>query len=589
MQPKQALSLHASGSTKLERLWRAVHGHAVPSTVTRVFDLFVPPDLLHSAWPSQVSDDHTPYEFSLLLGGVEPEVRILAEALPTAGASTLGETLRAGQGLRTVLETELGADFQRFDRIADLFLPREPIGTFALWYGASFDARGLPSFKVYLNPAVQGAHAAPRLVEEALDRLGFRDTWSTVARAFCRGRERDELRFLSLDLSSGADARVKVYGFLHDAPLEHLLHVASTVPGADLERVARFVRAVAGGDGVLSARHQPATCLAFAAGETLPRACTVHVPVRAFAGNDAAAHGRVLRALAEIDIPSAPYESAVEALAARPLDQGSGLLAWAALRTGGERRTSTVYLAPLALADEPSHAEVLPSPSVDDPEHVVRRHDERPITDHPFFARLEREPFNGRVLAILVLNMREAITLHFARRLASVVARVEEDPIRSILAKQLNDELGNGDPSRTHKVLFDVFANGVKEWLTEPPSPASLEPGRVFGAALEELYLARSPYEGLGATLIMEVLGKQADLALGKLFRRNRETLPAPVLEWLVLHEELEHDHVDESHALARMIPAGPKKRLAARGAAELWDVAWAFLDAMYHVCFARA
>lgn len=577
---------HELCGTQLDKLWNAVHGRSAPPSVSRVLDVLVPPTLETSHWPSYVSDDHTPYELSLLLGGGEPEIRLMAEPLPLTGPVTLTDTVRAAQRLRPSLEV-LGADFTRFDAVADLFLPPDPSGAFAVWYASSFTADGVPAFKAYFNPAARGRHDAPRLVEEALARLGVRGGWATVCRAMNRGPELDELRFFSLDLARSASARVKVYGFHHQATYEVLSRAIAAVPGADLNAVRRFCRTLLEGEGALVAERQPATCLAFVGDDPLPKTGTVHVPIRSFAGDDATAHARVKRALGELGIAAAPFEAAALAMSQRPLDEGCGVVAWAAVRTGGAHPKANVYLAPKALVDEPPRSPVVLPRRPDDPEAVVRKFEHESIAVHPFFSRLARDPFDDRPLALLVLNIREAITRHFARRLANVIARVEEDPIRSVLAKQLNDELGDGDPSRTHKILFERFAAGFALRLAESFPDVALEPGRAFGAVQEELYLHRSPYEGLGATLVMELLGKQADLTMGRLLRRSPNPLPDPVMEWLVLHEELEIAHVDESFELARMIPAGSKASLAVRGAEELGRAGWSFLDDMYSVCFA--
>ncbi len=579
---------HELCGTQLERLWGAVHGRPPPRQVLHVVDLLVPRGLERPAWPSYVSDDHTPYELSLLIGDDGAEVRLMAEPMPTSGPVTLASTIAAGLGLRPALE-ELGADFTRLDRIADLFLPDSPSGAFALWLAASFSADGKPAFKAYLNPAIQGRHEAPRLVEEALERLGVRGGWATVCRAMTRGPALDELRFFSIDLAPTEAARVKVYGFHHDATVDVLARAVAQVPGADLPAVRRFCRTLLAGEGALVAERQPATCLAFVGNDALPKTGTVHVPIRTFAGDDATAQARVACAIRELGLSPRAFEAATAALAQRPLEEGSGVVAWAAVRTGGDRPKANVYLAPKALVDEPTRAAVAPRRRTDDPEAVVRRFDEETIAAHPFFRRLAREPFDERPLALLVFNIREAITLHFARRLANVVARVEEDPIRSILVKQLNDELGDGDPSRTHKILFERFAAGFARRVEGTLGEDSLGPGRAFGSVQDELYLSRSAYEGLGATLVMELLGKQADLTMGKLLRRSETPLPAPVMEWLTLHEELEIAHVDESYELARMIPSGRKAELAVRGAEELGHAGWAFLDDMYSVCFAAA
>jgi DMATS type aromatic prenyltransferase len=582
-------SFHELSWTQLDSLWSAIHRRSPPPNVRRILEILVPPELERTTWPSFVSDDHTPYEYSLLVGPSSVDIRLMSEPLPHAGPVTLAGTMAAAARARRTLESELGVDFTRFDRIADLFLPQDLCGPFAVWYAVSFAPDGAPSFKVYLNPLVHGLRAAPHLLEEALDRLGVRGAWSTITRAMPRGPELDEMRFFSLDLGADESARVKVYGFHHGATIDDLTRTLAVVPDADLDAARRFCRLLVEGEGELRATRQPGTCLAFVGDSALPKTGTLHIPIRAFATDDAMAHKRVSLAMSEVGLPTATFDAALEGYAQRPLDQGSGLIAWAALRTGAGGLKSNVYLAPKAVSDEPTRAQVRPTPKMDAPEVVVRRFEAGSVATHPFLARLAREPFDATSIALLVLNVREAITQHFARRLANVAARVEEDELRSILTKQLNDELGNGDPNRTHKLLFERFADGIAPWAAGLNTPLLLEPGRVFGEVQEELYIRRSPYEGLGATLIMEVLGKQGDIVLGQQLRRRSEPLSPMVMEWLVLHEELEIDHVEESFELARRIPEGNKARLAARGAEELGHASWAFLDGMYRVCFARA
>ena len=582
-------TFHELCAAQVGRLWRALHGQSPPAAVERVVELLVPRELGRSRWQSFVSDDHTPYELSLLLSRTGAEIRLMSEPLPLDGPATIASTIASAARIRARLESELAVDFRRLDAVADLFLREDAKGAFAIWYAVSFASDGTPSFKLYLNPLVLGRRAAPHIVEEALARLGLHGAWATVSRAMPRGPELDELRFFSLDLGDNDIARVKVYGFHHDADIDDLLRVLAVVPEADLDAVRRFCRVLVDGEGTLRASRQPATCLAFVGDGAIPKTGTVHIPIRAFAGDDDIARRRVVVALNEVGVPSAPFEAALEAHVMRPLDEGSGAIAWAALRTGIGELKANVYLAPKVLCDDAPHASVHPSAAMDDPEAVIARFEASSVAAHPFLARLARQPFDETAIALLVLNVREAITQGFARRLSNVVARIDEDDLRSILCKQLNDELGNGDPARTHRALFERFAAGVAPWARGLDTPLLLEPGSIFGEAQEELYMRRSPYEGLGATLIMEVLGKQGDLVLGEQLRRREQQLSPTVMEWLNLHEALEVDHVDESFALARRIPPGNKSRLAARGAEELGRAAWAFLDGMYRVCYARS
>ena len=85
---------------------------------------------------------------------------------------------------------------------------------------------------------------------------------------------------------------------------------------------------------------------------------------------------------------------------------------------------------------------------------LVDYFEEHSIADHPFFARMRREPVRLEVLARLLANFRVGITREFPRRLAWLTARVMDDAIRCVLAKQLNDEMGDGDFKRAHRGLL---------------------------------------------------------------------------------------------------------------------------------------
>lgn len=578
---------HEIGREQLGRLWSAVYGGNVPASVSMLFDRMVPPGSAWSGWPSDISDDHTPYEFSLLLGRDYTELRVMAEVVPSGEGVSLERTIQEGRAFTQRLARERGVDLGRFEKVEDLFFPEEPRGLFAFWHAAILDPKGeRPGFKVYMNPQVRGKEYAPLVVEEMLSRLDFRGAWPVVTEAARRGPALDEIRYVSLDLSDSNLARVKVYLFHHDATFADLQHVASLAPGHDASKMDRFLRTMAGGDGILRAARIAGTCLAFVAGQAKPRTCTVHVPIRAYAGNDEIARQRILQATADLGMPSGPYERAVDALAHRPLALGSGLHAWVGLRTGATDPRMNIYLAPEAVATESAHPTVVPLVDTGSPAALIRHYEDIPIPSiHPFLQRMAREPFALSRMFLLLLNVQHGITRAFARRLAHVVARVEEDDIRSILAKQLNDELGSGNPDHMHTVLFDRFVEGLRPYATSPVDDRTLAPGRALAQTLERVFTQCDAYEGVGASLIMEVYGRQIDQFIGGQFRRQ-DDLPAPIMEWLTLHETLEVDHVNESFDLAGRIPGGWKQASAARGAKAIGDAGWAFLDAMYPVFF---
>lgn len=582
------MSVATSARERYETLCRAIFGtEAAPAALTFIDTLL--PDGPASTFQSDVTDDGSPFELSVVLHpkGRDPELRILTES-PSVDGSFRG-TVQGGQKLAAALERSVGG-FARAKKVLDLFLPDAPEGPFALWFAAGLDRAGKAKPKLYFNPKVRGESSAPAVVEEAFARLGLASSFRYVAEAMARGPHLDDLRFFSLDLEDTPEARVKAYVFHRDATLADIVRVAGIARVRDDERLATFVRTIAGGDGRLSGERQVGTCLTFVGGGA-PVGATTHVPVRVWAGNDAVARARIEVAAEELGLDAEPYRRAIDVFAKRDLAAGRGIHSYASLRTEASGARLNVYLSPELYAVEPSRAVRRPGVQVsalETPTEVVDSYEEKwPITSHPFLARVAREENSVSALALVLLNFRVAITRDFARRLANVVGRVEEDDVRCIIAQQLAEELGSGDYARAHKNLFEKLAGGMEVLRPEGDLDALLEPGKRLGEKIEELYVQRDAYEGLGATLIMEVYGRQVDQFIGQQLRRQTK-LPEAVVEWLTLHEELEVEHVDEVKTLARVIPSGEKALASARGARELGLAGWRFFDELYEMHYGK-
>ncbi|HTA89785.1 MAG TPA: tryptophan dimethylallyltransferase family protein [Polyangiaceae bacterium] len=297
-----------------------------------------------SEWVSEISDDNTPIEFSVAIADGKAEVRALFE--PEGEEPTLPAYRAAGLAFNQRLEQEFGADLRRFRDVQDLFLPEDVKGPFAVWSSAVFRPKKAPAFKAYFNPNARGTDKAFDLVEEALHRLGLGGAWQSLSHhILARGPKLDELKYFALDLTSEAEARVKVYVRHHAASPEDLefaaTPAASHVPGETLD----FVRAMRGGRGRLHARAA-FTCSSFIgdAGEG-PAATTVYVPVCAYARDDERVRERVRTYLVEQGGDPALYDSVISSYANRPLDEGVGMQSWAALRRHDEQIRLTVYLA----------------------------------------------------------------------------------------------------------------------------------------------------------------------------------------------------------------------------------------------------
>jgi pyrroloquinoline quinone (PQQ) biosynthesis protein C len=186
----------------------------------------------------------------------------------------------------------------------------------------------------------------------------------------------------------------------------------------------------------------------------------------------------------------------------------------------------------------------------------------------------------------LFANGREAVVEPFVRRLASVIDRVNDKHIGCILTKQLNEELGNGDPSQVHRVLFDRLFLALEANKPESVTAQMLAPGRELNQRLDELFFDPNHSVGVGSAIVMEIRGKQIDQFMEKEFV-TRTTVDSDSLSWLTLHAEIEIEHADESLELASLITKSDGDEKAARQGAKMTaDAMWNFCDGMYRVCF---
>ena len=105
----------------------------------------------------------------------------------------------------------------------------------------------------------------------------------------------------------------------------------------------------------------------------------------------------------------------------------------------------------------------------DAPTSIVDFYEGIEVADHPLFVTLASREVDLSALWVLVANMNEGISPNFVRWLALTIARIEDTRLCSLLAKQLSDELGNGDPSRIHRTLLEGFVAGREPWSPRGP------------------------------------------------------------------------------------------------------------------------
>lgn len=548
-------------------------------------------------WPSEISDDASPYELSLVPTPGAPEVRVLWESQGPSG--DLKSKMRAGLETQRRLCERFGARSDRFTAIADLFLPEEPEGKFVIWHAARlWPLEAKPELKIYLNPQARGRIKAGAVVEEALERLGFRGVWPVISEAMPRGPELDEILYFSLDLWAGEAARVKIYLQHHNPTDDVLRAVAGASPNADPEAVVAFYHAITAdrpalgsfeviyGDALPPAGVSPGSCLSFTSA-SLPRpvAMTLHVPVRSHVTDDSETFERASAAFSPES--ARLHRLAVEAVRQRPLETGRGLTAVMSLRSQGAKSRNTCYLSAEAFSPLPKpSSQARAMPAVPPLERMVELYEEeRRLNEHPFFQRMKREPVAVQHLWLMFANGLIGASEPFPRWVSHTIHNVEDPRIRAVLAEQLYEELGSGDPDRNHAKLMGQLLEAIGAWKPANVGDAMYEPGRRMARRLDGIYYDPQPYTAVGASIVSELLGKQADHFVGEQFRRQQE-VGTTSAEWLLLHEALEVDHANESLLLARYVEDEEHRRAAWRGGRLVYATAWQFFTDLYALCF---
>jgi tryptophanase len=296
------------------------------------------------AWESQISDDHTPVEFSISFDmGRTPRLRFLVE--PSGRRPDLGANMQAGLQVLELLADRYQFSLDRLSMLQDLFFPRRPQGTFGLWLAAELGRSGTHRFKVYLNPAVHGPDRASQVVGEALARLGFGDAFLSLLRyGVPRNPQVDRFYIFSLDLGSPwGRPRVKVYIRHEGFSAAEAALTACAVPGVSPESIAQFCELV-GGPGRFTGRPL-ISCFSLVEGDhERPSGHALHVPIRDYVEHDREARNRASAALDCYGFDASVLGRALAGVSRRPLAAGVGLISYVALVCNPRPRRMTVYL-----------------------------------------------------------------------------------------------------------------------------------------------------------------------------------------------------------------------------------------------------
>lgn len=337
----------------LEGIARKLGPNGWAEQVRTAFDVLVEPwgTVPVSDLPfSDVSPDGSPVEYAITLTGDTPVLQLAVE--PLAPHGDYAARAEAARRVMSRLASHYGAHTQRWDQVADIFLPSEGAADHVAMYGLEAVAGRPPQFKVWFYPEVRGVRRAPETVAEALVKLGLEEAWETVLGHARRGFERDRPALFSLDLTSSATARTKVYFRHYDSSAQHMADICGEGSRRTAAAVRDFCTTLAGNTG--SGVQPPVTCLALnGSGQGIRSSVTPYVPLWIAAPDDAVMGARMTALLVSHGVSPARYEEAVHALARRPLSAARGLHNYASLQLGKAGPRIKVYLSPELVSSDP--------------------------------------------------------------------------------------------------------------------------------------------------------------------------------------------------------------------------------------------
>lgn len=293
---------------------------------------------------SDITDDGTPYEFSLGFQPGEVAFRLLWEAQAPVGLACPEELWAAAETVTRTAVRRWGVVTEPLDRIKDAFRPRpERPARFAMWHALTFDASGGFLLKAYVNPAA--AEQPREATLEALRRLGHERLAASVERLLAAWPE-DRIAYFSVDLAAPEASRTKVY-LAHPGTTCDLLEKRLDGLGAyRAGEASGLIRRLGAGDGPFP-RRPVLTCLAGRIGRDEPNV-TVHFPVRCYVGRDA----DVLRGLSEVLEPAqlATLDAVLRDDLGFSPERGRGAISYVSRQWTAAGTQTTAYVQPHFLA-----------------------------------------------------------------------------------------------------------------------------------------------------------------------------------------------------------------------------------------------
>ena len=185
-----------------------------------------------------------PYEYSLVLGPEDVELRVFFRPQAPSGRSTPMDSWSQGWHTLQQLSATGTAHLDRAETLTDLFRPEHPQASLGMCIGASLGTNGISGTKVYFDGVAQGRDRITGVTKDALARLGYGSAFEWLR----SNDPRDVANLMfSLDLLESPSARVKLYSSITETTSSELEARLVGLPGYEHGAASAFLAALTQG------------------------------------------------------------------------------------------------------------------------------------------------------------------------------------------------------------------------------------------------------------------------------------------------------------------------------------------------------
>ncbi|MBX3246228.1 MAG: iron-containing redox enzyme family protein [Myxococcales bacterium] len=183
-------------------------------------------------------------------------------------------------------------------------------------------------------------------------------------------------------------------------------------------------------------------------------------------------------------------------------------------------------------------------------EHVRHVKTHTAWRDNPYFAELAAGRFERDDFVETQVQFLSAVAF-FSRPMAVLAARLPRSALRQNLLRNVSEEHGHGDPSRTHEATFTELLGRLGVTPEDIAARALGPEVRAFNTMLIGLCTLDDPRTALAGMGIIEDLFAGISAFLGDQIAR-RGWMPREEIVHYATHEVLDVEHAEEFYELIR-------------------------------------